>query len=338
MYEQSRTGAKRHLRVFAGALAAVLAAAGGAAHGQGSWRPDRQVEFVVAVSGGGATDHTARFMQKIAQTHRLVDVPIVIANKPGGGGNLALNYLDQHAGDGHYLLNSTLTVMTNQILGLSKIHYTDYTAVALLFNEHATLVVPAGSPIKSVRDIMQRLRADPQALSIAIGFAPGGLNNLGIWLLLKQGELDARRLKTVSFQGQGATLTALMGGHVDMAPMQVATALRGAQAGKLRILGIAADKRGEGPLAEIPTWKEQGFDLVWSNVRFMLGPKGMTPAQLAYWDSVLGRVVQTDEWKEEGRSNFLQLEYLASRPVRERLAQVYQQLRTASVEVGLIKE
>lgn len=337
-FSQPRLLLTRVVQWVPGAAMLALAAAGSAHAQQGGWRPERPAEFVVAVSAGGATDYTARFMQKIIQTHRLMETPVVIANKPGGGGNLALNYLDQHAGDGHFLLNSTLTVMTNQILGLSKIHYTDYTAVALLFNEHATLVVPANSPIRSVRDIMQKLKADPQALSVATGFAIGGINHLGVGQLLKQGGIDARRLKTVVFQGQGAVLTALLGGHVDFAPMQVAAAVRGAQEGKLRVLGIAAERRGDGALADIPTWREQGLDLVWSNVRFVIGPKGMTPAQLAFWDHVLGRVTQSEEWKDEGRRNFLQLEYLNSRQTPQRLAQVYEQLRNASITVGLIKE
>lgn len=331
-------GYARPLMKWSGAVILALAAAGAAQAQQSGWRPDRPAEFVVAVGAGGATDHTARIMQRIIQNRRLMEAPVVITNKPGGGGNLALNYLDQHAGDGHYLLNSTLTVMTNHILGLSKINYTNYTPVALLFNEHATLVVPAASPFKSVRDIMQKLKGDPQSLSVAVGFAVGGINHLGVGLLLKQGGVDVKRLKTVVFQGQGAVLTALLGGHVDFAPMQVATAIAAAQEGRLRILGIASERRGEGALAGIPTWKEQGFDLIWSNVRFVLGPKGMTPAQLAYWDGVLARITQSEEWIDEGRKNYLQLEYLNSKQTPQRLALVYQQLRGASVDVGLVKE
>jgi putative tricarboxylic transport membrane protein len=59
------------------------------------WRPERPVELVVAVSAGGATDKTARFIQSIVQQHRIIDSPVVLVNRPGGGGNLALNYLDQ---------------------------------------------------------------------------------------------------------------------------------------------------------------------------------------------------------------------------------------------------
>jgi putative tricarboxylic transport membrane protein len=317
----------------------VLALTVNAAHGQqGAWRPERPLELVVAVSAGGATDRTARFIQSIMQKHRIVDSPVLIVNKPGGGGNIALNYLDQHPGDGHYVLNSTLTLLTNHILGLAKASYTDYTMVAHLFSEPNTIVVPANSPLRNVRDIMEKLRRDPQSLSIAIGFAPGGINHLAAAQLFKQGGVDVKKLKTVVFQGQGAVYTALLGGHVDIAPMQVATALNGAQQGKLRILGIATERRGEGALAAIPTWKEQGYDLVWSNVRFMLGPKGMTPAQLAFWDAALERVVQTEEWKSDGRNNYLQLDYLGSRQTTARIAAIYKQFREAMLDVGLLKE
>ena len=320
------------------AAALVLALAATCAHAQSPWKPERPLELVVAVSAGGATDKTARFIQSIMQKHRIVEAPILIMNKPGGGGNIALNYLDQHPGDGHYVLNSTLTLLTNHILGLSKVSYTDYTMVALLFNEPNTLVVPAQSPYRNVREIMERLKRDPQALSIAIGFSPGGINHLAAAQLLKQGGVDVRKLKTVVFQGQGAVYTALLGGHVDMAPMQVANAVIAAQQGKLRILGIATERRGEGALADIPTWKEQGYDLIWSNVRFMLGPKGMTPAQLAYWDAALQKVVQTDEWKTEGRNNHLQLDYQNSKQTTQRIAGIYKQFREALIDVGLVKE
>ena len=73
-------------------------------------------------------------------------------------------------------------------------------------------------------------------------------------------------------------------------------------------------------------------------MRFVLGPKGLTPAQLAYWDGVLGRLTQSEEWIDEGRKNYLQLDYLNSTQTPQRLATVYQRLRGASVDVGLVKE
>ena len=302
------------------------------------WRPERPVELVVAVSAGGATDKTARFIQSIVQKHRIIDSPVVIVNRPGGGGNLALNYLDQRPGDAHYVLNSTLTLLTNHILGLAKVNYTDYTMLAILFNEPSTIVVPAGSPFRDVRDIIEKLKRDPQSVSIAIGFAPGGINHLAAALLFKQAGVDVKKLKTVVFQGQGAVYTALLGGHVDIAPMQVANAVNGAQQGKLRILGIATETRMDGTLADVPTWREQGFDLVWSNVRFMFGPKGLDPAQRAFWDSALGRTVQTEEWKAEGAKNYYQLDYADSKETPQRIAAIYKQFKGALIDVGLVKE
>lgn len=333
MAEYAGTGSMR----FACMVAIVLLTTKAYAQ-QPAWRPDKQVELVVAVSAGGATDKTARFIQSIVQKHRIIESPVVIVNRPGGGGNLALNYLDQRPGDAHTVLNSTLTLLTNHILGLAKANYTDYTMLAVLFTEPSTIVVPAGSPFRDVRDIIEKLKKDPQSVSIAIGFSPGGINHLAAALLFKQAGVDVKRLKTVVLQGQGAVYTALLGAHVDIAPMQVANAVAGAQQGKLRILGIATERRMEGVLADVPTWREQGFDLVWSNVRFMFGPKGLDAAQRAFWDSTLGRVVQSEEWTSEGAKNFYQLDYSDSRETPQRIAAIYKQFRGALIDVGLVKE
>jgi putative tricarboxylic transport membrane protein len=129
-----------------------------------------------------------------------------------------------------------------------------------------------------------------------------------------------------------------MGGHVDLASMSVATAVNAAQQGKLRIIGVSSERRGDGALAEIPTWKEQGLDVVFTNTRFMLGPKGMSAAQRAYWDSVLERMVQTETWKNEIRGNHLDLDYAGSKQTPQRLAAIYTQLKGALIDVGLAKE
>ncbi len=324
---------------FAGATAIVLAGAVTFSHAQQStWRPERPVEIVVPTSAGGAVDLAARLMQKILVGNQLVDFPIVIVNKPGGGQSVAMSYLDQHAGDGHYLLNSTMSVMTSHILGRSKVNYTDYTPLAILFGEAMTFMVRTESTLKSGRDIQQKLKSDPKSLSIAIGIAIGGTNHLAVGLVMSAMGIDVKQLKTVVFPANSNALTALLGGHVDLISMSVAAAANAAQDGKLRIIGITSDRRGEGALAAIPTWKEQGFDVVFSNIRFMLGPKGMSPAQTAYWDATLARLVQTSEWMSYLQKGHLESDFLGSKQSPQRLSEIYKQLKGALVEAGLAKE
>jgi putative tricarboxylic transport membrane protein len=316
----------------------VLVTAATAAHAQGTWRPERTVELVVASAAGGAGDANVRLLQSILQKHRLVDVPVVVANKPGGGQAVALNYMDQHAGDGHYVMNSTMGLMTAHLMGRSRVTYTDYTTLAILYGEYMTLAAGPDSPLKSARDLMERLKRDPQSLTIAIGIAIGGTNHINVGLVAKAMGVDVRKLKTVVFQTNAQGITGIMGGHVDVVSLSLAIALRAAKAGQVRILGISSERRSEGAAADIPTWKEQGLDVVFSNVRFAIGPKGMSAAQTAYWDRVYERVIQTDEWKNEVRRNDWVQDYANSKQAPPRMARLNEQLKSALADAGLVKE
>jgi putative tricarboxylic transport membrane protein len=325
-------------RIAAALVAATLACAPSAARAQAGWKPERAVEIVVPTTPGGAIDGAARTIQRILQANRLVAVPLVVVNKPGGGQTIAMNYLDQRTGDPHCFIVSTMSIMTNHILARAKTNYTDYTALAVLYGEPMTLVVKPDSPLKSGRDIQDRLKKDPKSLSLAIGIALGGTNHLSVALVMRAMGIDVKNLKTVVFQANADTQTALMGGHVDLAPLSLATAQEAMVQGKVRILGISMAQRGDGPLADIPTWKEQGFDVQFTNTRFLLAPKGLSAAQAAYWDGVIARMVETEEWKADAKKNDLIMDFQNSKQSPERLAAMYKQLKMALVDVGLAKE
>jgi len=321
-----------------GVLALVSLGMPAAVCAQNAWKPERAVEIVVPTTPGGAIDGAARTIQKVAQANRLVSVPMVVVNKPGGGQTIAMNYLDQKAGDGNLFIVSTMSIMSNHILGRSKSNYTDYTALAVLYGEPMTLVVRPDSPLKSGRDVQEHLKKDPKSLSLAIGIALGGTNHLAVALVMRAMGIDVKALKTVVFQANGDTQTALMGGHVDLAPLSLAAAQAALQQGKVRILGITTAQRGDGPLASIPTWKEQGFDVQFTNTRFLLAPRGLNAAQTAYWDSIFARMVETEEWKADVTKNDLIMDFHSSKQSPERLAGMYRQIKTALIDVGLAKE
>lgn len=337
-FRASHTGRALPVRLSRAVMIALLGTAALSHAQQAAWRPEKAVEIVIPAAAGGSIDGTARLMQKLLQQNRIVETPVIAINKAGGGGAIALNYLDQHAGDGHYVLASTMGLMTNHILGRSKVTYTDYTPLATLFSEHMTFVVKPDSPLKTGRDIQEALKKDPHSLNVAIGVAIGATNHLTVALLMKSMGVDVRKLKTVVFQANAQTITAVMGGHVDIAPLSVGAALRAADAGQLRIIGITSERRGEGELASIPTWKEQGFDVVFTNTRLLIGSRGMTPAQIAYWDSALEQVVQSEEWKNSIRKQHGVSDYLGSKQSPQRMAAIYRQLKGALVDAGLAKE
>lgn len=315
-------------------MIAVLAASPAVAQ----WKPDKPVEIVVPTTPGGAIDTISRLIQKIGQDSKLVETPLVVVNKPGGGQSVAMSHLDQKPGDAHYILVSTMSLMTTHMQGRTRVNYTDYTPLANLFGEPMTMVVRPESPLRSGRDIQEKLKADPQSLSIGVGIAVGGTNHLAAALVLRAMGVDPRKAKTVVFQANAEAMTAIMGGHVDLAPMSAATAINAARQGRLRILGVSSARRGDGPLADIPTWKEQGYDVVFTNVRFVLGPRGLSPAQIAYWDGFFEKMVRTDEWKGQVAKNLWEMDFAGHKGTVQRLGTLYTQLRGAMVDSGLIKE
>ena len=78
--------------------------------------------------------------------------------------------------------------------------------------------------------------------------------------------------------------------------------------------------------------------MVFTNSRFLLGPKGLTPAQTGYWDAVTGQLVQNDEWKKEVQRNYWEPDFVLSKEMPQRLAALYKQLQAGLVEAGLIKK
>ncbi|MGZ8201745.1 MAG: tripartite tricarboxylate transporter substrate binding protein [Burkholderiales bacterium] len=326
----------RGRKALAEAVALAMAATVSLSHAQG-WRPERTVEIVLPSAAGSSLDAAARMTQRILTESRIVTVPVIVVNKPGGGGNISTTYLDQHAGDPHYIYLSVMSLLNNHILGRSKANWDTYTPLAMTFSENMTMVVPQDSPLKTGRDVAAKLKADPQSLSIAIGLARGGTGHLNTALLAKSIGIDPKILKTVQFQGNSQALTALMGGHVDLSSMSFAQAWNQSEAGKLRIVGVAADKRGPGPLANIPTWKEQGYNFEFYNTRFMLGTKGITPEQTAFWDAALKRVLDTKEWQEYATKQHYIPFYVNHKETPKKLAELYQQLKGALTDVGMVK-
>ncbi len=315
-------------------LAAPQVAASAAAE---AWHPTRNIEFVVGAGSGGGNDRTARVIQKIMMERKLVPTQIVVVNKPGAGGVVAQDYVNTHPGDGHYLLITNPALITNPLTGVGTANYTDVTPIAQLFTEYVMLFVRNDSAIKSGHDFMARLRQDPGALAIAISPGPGTGTHISVALVAKAAGIDSRALRAVSYKSAGEALSAVLGGHVDAMPSTPLNVLPQMQAGKIRVIGVTAPNRLGGPFSHVPTWREQGIDVVFGNWRGVVGPKGLTTEELAYWDGVFARLAATEEWKTEIRNGLWDAVYLGSRDSAKFLSDEHEQLRRILTDLGLAK-
>ncbi|MCC7484058.1 MAG: tripartite tricarboxylate transporter substrate binding protein [Burkholderiales bacterium] len=329
MNKRMRERLSRALVLGAGCLGAGFA--GGAA---AQWKPQRAVELIVSAAPGGNQDLTARAIQRIWESRKIVS-PAVIVNKPGGGGGLAYAYFRQHAPDPHYLMMLAPTLFTSRIAGKGTFDIHDITPIALLFNEYIFTVVRAESPVSSGRDLVRQLRAAPDSLSVAVATAVGNHIHMGVALPMKAAGVDIKRMKIVAFKSSGESLTAALGGHVDVAASTFAAVLPHVSAGRLRILGMSAPQRMGGLLAEVPTWKEQGADAVFDSWRGMVGPKGMQEEHVKFWVAAFEALSQSEEWKQDVERNFRVGRYLGGREAARYWEAQYKALEEALTELGL---
>ena len=322
------------VRWWAALIVSGLAVA--ASHAQTAWKPEKGVEIVVGTSPGGGQDTSARLVQKLIQERQLVDVPTVVVNKPGGGSSVGYAYLNQHPGDGHFIMLLTVPLVTNHILRLSQIGYADLTPLAVLFDEYIVATVAPQSPIRNGRELMERLKQDPASLSIGVPSLTGG-GYYAIALAAKANGVDPRRLKTVVFKSGGDSIAALLGGHIDVMTSTTAAPVAQLRAGKVRVLAVAAPRRLAGELADVPTLREQGTNVVFSNWRGFVGPRGLGAAQTAYWEGVLAKVAATEEFARDVERNHWVANFQRSEAMRQFLKVQHDELRGLLTELGQVK-
>ena len=298
------------------------------------WKPDRNVEFNVGSGVGGGSDTLARMLQAIWQAKGLVRPSVTVVNKPP---SIAMSHVHQQAGNPHYVMIASTTFLTSHITGTSPLKYTEFTPIAALGEEPIIYSVRADSRLKSGKDLLEVFRKDPKELSVGIAAALGNHNHIAVALVMKEIGGDIKNLKVVVFDSSSKGMTALLGGHVDLYASSVDAPVPHIQAGKARALAIAAEKRLRDELSTVPTWREQGVNVLASDIRFMVAPKGLTEPQIAYWDDVFSKTIQSDEWRKFDSTGYAVPFYMNSRDTGKLLDARYNQHRAMLTELGLAK-
>lgn len=323
-----------HFSRLACAWSAALACAAIPALAQ-DWKPSKPIEVIVGTPPGGPLDRTARLIQSLLDKAN-VGVPSTVQNKPGGGHAIAMSYLNQR-GDGHAISMALTNLITNRIVGSNPLTYTDITPLALLTSEYIGMSVSIDSPVKDGKDLIARMRANPEALTFAITNRASG-NHIAAGAVFKAAGVDLKKVKFVSFKGSAETTLAVLGGHVDVAMATPTSTWRHVQAGKMRMLAVSSPKRLAGDFAAVPAWKELGINAVSANWRSVVGPKGLPPSQIAWWDQMLSAMVKTPEWQEAVRKNQWEDEYLNSADTLKFFQAEYKHLEALLTDLGDAKK
>jgi putative tricarboxylic transport membrane protein len=304
-----------------------------------AWAPEKPLELIVPTAAGGGLDQTMREMERIWRENGMVKVPTTIINRPGGAHAIAINSVHQSKGDAHRVVLTSPLLLSNPIMGRKQPRYTEFTVLGQIYTEYMAVSVNSGSPVKDGADLVSRLRKAPDSLSVAVGSALGTTSHFGIAVPMREAGIDIRAMRSVVFPAaQG--LTNVLGGHVDVAAGPLTAVAPHWRAGKMRILAVTAPERLGGEFSGIPTWREQkieGVRGIVENQRLLVAPPGLTRDQVAFWDDLLKRMVQSKDWLEQVEKRQWVNRFIPSAEMPRYLAAEEKVQREILTELGLAK-
>lgn len=267
-------------------------------YAQQAWTPGPVVQFIVPAGPGGSLDMVARQIQKIAIEKKLID-SMIVQNRPGGALAVALNEMDKQVGNGNYLMTLTTSLINNNITGSIKDRTFDkYTPISILFQEYVGLIVHKDSPFKTAKELVDFMKENPEKLNVALASSLGNHIHVGAALPLQMAGVDVKKINFVAYKSSAESIGQLLGRHVDVVSASTPNFLTALKNDQLRILVVGSPERLSGELAFIPTWKEQGIDVVTTSVQGLIGPANLTAAQIDFWGNALEQVTSTAEWKQ----------------------------------------
>lgn len=292
--------------------------------------PSRGLEFVAGYTPGGGHDIMLRTMAKIIQEQKIISVPITVVNKPGGAGAVSLGYLNGHKGDGHFLMASTSSFITTPLTSNIGLNYKNFTPIARLGSDPELLLVNAKSPLKSIKDIA----AATKMLNVG-GTGKGGIEQI---VTIQIAKALGKKLNYIPFQSDGEVVTALLSNQVDFVVSNPGSAVDFIKTGQFTALAITTEKRSQ-TLPDVPTFKEQGYDITLSLFRGVVAAGDIGPAEKKYLVEMIRKLSETDEWKKNYlEKNRVEGAFLGPDEYAAFLANMNEIYRSAMTELGIIKK
>jgi len=291
-------------------LVLLLACAPPTAHAQQTgWKPEGNVEFVVGAGAGGENDRIARAIQHVLLKEKLVE-SMTVLNRPGAVQTIAINHLAQRKGDANEIGLASGSFINAIARNGSQLHK-QITPLMKLFDAYQGYFTAVDSSIKDMADVRERLKADPSSVTFAFPVGLGTPLHVSVVKVGRAAGASWQKLVTVVFNSGSDVAAQAAGHHVDVGLTSIGSPYPMIQAGRLRMLGIAAPERLPGELAQVPTVREQGMDVVTANSYTVLVPNDLKPEQIEFWAKALDKVLQAEDFQRD-----LALNFWVPRPIR----------------------
>ena len=286
-------------RIAAFALAAAAFLSPFVASAQQAF-PSRAIELVVHTGPGGGTDSVARVIADIMTREKLVNQPITVSNRVGGGGAIAYNYMKTKRGDPHVIMSvASMAMLSQAVRPELKLGLDNYTPIAFLAQDPQAIVVAADSPFRTLKDLIDAARKDSLVASVT---SPGGTGRMLVWLLERE---TGARFKSVSFKSGSDALMQVMGGHTHFSTENISEGYAAVTGKKLRVLAVTSRTRLQ-VVPDAPTLMELGYKIHIGTGRGFAMPADVPPAAAAQFETMLRRVYDSPTWKEYAERNMFE--------------------------------
>jgi putative tricarboxylic transport membrane protein len=274
------------------AILRTLAVAAGIAFA-GSAAAIDSIKMMIPANPGGGWDTTGRELGKALLASGAVK-NVQYDNKGGAAGAIGLaQFVSASKGDPNALMMGGMVMVGGTIQNKSAVTMDQVTPIARLTSEYEVIVVPANSPIKDMKDLMAKFKANPGSISWGGGSA-GGTDHILAGLLAKEVGIEPGKVNYVPFKGGGEAVSAIIGGHVSAGISGLSEFSQHIQSGKMRALAISSAKA----MDKIPSLKEQGFNVELANWRGIFGAPGITKAQQAELIKAVETATKHKSWED----------------------------------------
>lgn len=326
----NRKPGRRLLRIVGGVVAA--AAIGVAGYGSVSSAAAGQdihasMTLIAPAAAGGGWDTVAREMQQAMKANGLVN-NVQVVNMPGAGGTIALSNLSMLEGQANNIMVGGTGQLAATIQYGSSATLDDVTALAVLFEEYDVIVVPADSPYETLDDLIEEWQADPKAMPWTGG---GSFDQLVVTDLALNAGIDPVDVTYISSDGGGEAIQALLNGTAAAASGGYPDNIDQIESGRLRALAPIAPEPVDG--IDIPTAREQGFDVTLANWRMLAAPAGLEDDEVEQLDGLIAETIATDEWRDAVERYHWTENFISGKDLqpfldeeRERIARLYEEM------------
>lgn len=319
---------RRIVCCIAGMLSAL-----GALPASGQSYPARPVEVIVTTSPGSGGDLVSRSVSEIVRREKLLPQPLVIVNRVGGAGVLGYTYFKTRRGDPYSMMSLTGTILAMAYRPDVKIGLENYLPLALMAIDPQTIMVPANSPYKSVKDLVAAARSAPDTLVCATTSFQG-TGRLVIFLLEKA--VPGAKFRFVNFKGGGEAVTSTAGGHTTFTTENLSEGLGFVESKTLRVLAVTSNQRlPQAP--DVPTLKELGYPITAGTIRGFAFTAGVPKEAVATMEGTLAKAHASAAWKEIAARNLFEDVFMGSAEFTKYLAVRMEEYRAFYDAIGYAK-